>query len=102
MIEKYQQTMHDTLTKSMSDMKELFEVDKNHQKESFNAEISHLKDLISMSNNELRDDIKRVEERQYEVNKFRERLAIITASVKSLHRRLDIEIPTLLDEDKDL
>ncbi len=102
MIEKYQQTMHDTLTKSMSDMKELFEVDKNHQKESFNAEISHLKDLISMSNNELRDDIKRVEERQYEVNKFRERLAIITASVKSLHRRLDIEIPTLLDEDKDI
>ena len=99
MIEKYQENMQTTLTKSLADMKELFEVDKVHQRESFNAELHHIKDLISMTNSELREDIKRVEEKQQEVTKFRERLALLTASVRAIHKRLDIDIPPLMDNE---
>lgn len=101
MVEKYQIATHSLLEKSMADMKELLEANKEHQKETMNVEILHLRDLISMTNNEVREDIKRIEIRQEEVTHFRERLALLTASVKSLHKRLDIEVPALLDDSMD-
>lgn len=102
MVEKYQIATHSLLEKSMADMKELLEANKEHQKETMNVEILHLRDLISLTNSEIRDDIKRIEIRQEDVNKFRERLALLTASVKSLHKRLDIQVPALLDDDDKL
>lgn len=99
MVEKYQKAIHDLLEKSMADMKELLDANKEHQKETMNVEILHLRDLISMTNNEVREDIKRIEIRQEDVTRFRERLALLTASVKSLHKRLDIEVPALLEDD---
>ncbi len=101
MIEKYQRLTHDLLEKSMFDMKQLLDADKEHQRETMNVEILHLRDLISITNNEIRDDIKRLEVTQLEVNRFREKLALVCASVKSLHKRLDLQVPALLeDEDK--
>ena len=99
MIEKYQKITSDLLEKSMADMKELLEANKEHQKETMNVEILHLRDLISMTNNEIREDIRRIEIRQEDINKFRERLALLSASVKSLHKRLDLEVPPLLGDD---
>jgi hypothetical protein len=101
MIERYQQAMHDLLEKSMVDMKELLDANKEHQRETMNVEILHLRDLISMTNNEVREDIKRIEIQQKEIDKFRERLALVVSSVKSLHHRLDLEVPALLDDDRD-
>jgi phage FluMu gp28-like protein len=99
MIEKYQKLTHDLLEKSMKDMKELLDANDSHNKETLNVEILHLRDLIALTNNEIRDDIKRLEITQLEVNKFREKLALVCASVKSLHKRLDLQVPALLDEE---
>lgn len=99
MIEKYQKVTHELLEKSMKDMKELLDANDIHNKETLNVEILHLRDLISLTNNEIRDDIRRIEIRQEDVNKFRERLALLTASVKSLHKRLDVQVPALLDDE---
>lgn len=98
MMHEFQKDMKDMITKNMSDMRELLDANKEHQKESLEREITHIKDLIAMTSNETREDIKRLEMRQDQANHLREKYAVLAQSVKSLHKRLDIEPPTLLDE----
>lgn len=86
--------------KNMDDIKGLIQLHKEQQREVLNREISHIKDLISISNTETREDIKRLELAQQRSNRVKERLAIAESSLKSLHHRLDIEPPALID-DKD-
>lgn len=85
----------------MKDTKDMIQLSKDYQRETLSREISHIKDLISISNNEMREDIKRLEKAQRESNRVKERLAIAESSLKSLHHRLDIEPPILLESPKD-
>ena len=91
MIREYQENVKDAITKNMSDMKSLIDASKDQQRDSLNREISHIKDLIAITSNETREDIKRLEARQAESNRVKERLAIAENSLKSLHKRLDVE-----------
>jgi len=85
------------LKQNMHDMKEMIQMQKEQQRENLNREISHIKDLISISNNEMREDIKRLQEAQNRANHMQEKIALLNASVKSLHKRLDLDPPNLLE-----
>lgn len=100
MIADYQESMKSMMESNISDMRVLFNTNKEHQKDNLEREISHLKDLIALTNSEIREDIKRIEIGQESINKSKEKLVLLTASVKSLHKRLDIEVPPLLDSEE--
>ena len=51
-----------------------------------------------MSNAETRADIQRLELEQKESNNLKTKIAILSQSVKSLHHRLDVDPPALLEE----
>lgn len=91
MIRDYQENVKDAIIKNMADVRALIDASKDQQRDSLNREISHIKDLIAMTSNETREDIKRLEARQAESNRVKERLAIAENSLKSLHKRLDVE-----------
>ncbi len=99
MISDYQKNTQELLEKSMDDMKELLNTNRLNQKEALEREISHVQNLITLTTQEMHDDIRRIEVRLDEINKIRERTALLTASVKSLHHRLDIDLPPHLEED---
>lgn len=89
------------IKQNMKDMKDLLQLNKEQQRDVLNREISHIKDLIAMSNTEMREDIKRLEAAQKSSNMIKERLAIAENSLKSLHHRLDLEHPVLMDINKE-
>lgn len=101
MIKEYQEATQNLIANNMKDMKNLIDENKFHQKESLEREISHIKDLLNVSSMETREDIKRLEAAQRESNKIKERIALAEASLRSLHKRLDIESPTILRERDD-
>lgn len=101
LIKEYQEGMNEMLSKGMKDMKEMLDREKNNSHDNLNREIAHLKDLINISSNETREDIKRLEARQDQSNHLREKYALMAASLKSLHKRLDIEPPVLLSDEQD-
>lgn len=84
--------------KNIESMHDLLEASKAHQRENLEREISHLKDLVDITSRETREDIKRLEARQSESNRVKERLALAESSIRSLHKRLDIEPPLELPE----
>ena len=86
------------VSKNMEDMKGLIQLHRDQQNDALNREISHIKDLISISNTEMREDIKRLQQAQSKANHLQERIALINASVKSLHKRLDLDPPILMDK----
>lgn len=99
LIREYQEGMQEMLTKGMNDMKEMLDREKNNSHDNLNREIAHIKDLINISSNETREDIKRLEARQDQSNHLREKYALMAASLKSLHHRLDLEPPVLIEDD---
>lgn len=101
MMHDFQKDMKDLIVKNMQDMRELLDANKEHQKESLEREIAHIKDLLNVSSAETREDIKRLEAAQRESNRIKERIALAEASLKSLHKRMDIEPPMILHEDND-
>lgn len=98
MMHDYQEDIKDMISKNLSDMKNLIDENKMHQSEALGREVAHLKDLISMSNAETRADIQRLELEQKESNNLKTKIAILSQSVKSLHHRLDVDPPALLEE----
>lgn len=99
MMKEFQESMMELLSRNMSDMKELLDTQKENQRESLEREVSHLKDLISISSAETREDIKRLQVEQKESNNLKTKIAILAQSVKSLHHRLDLDPPVLLDDE---
>lgn len=99
MIKEYQEDTQDMIAKNMGDVKSLIDENKIHQSDSLSREVSHLRDLINMSNAETRAAIQRLEVEQKESNVLKMKFAVLAQSVKSLHKRLDIELPALLDDD---
>ena len=81
------------IKKNMQDTKELLQLNKEQQRESLAREIAHLKDLLNINNNEMRADIQRLEAAQKSSNMVKERTALLESSVRSLHKRLDLEPP---------
>lgn len=93
MIVEYQTDIKSTMEKHQMDMKELLNEEKSNSRESLAREVAHIRETLSMTINELRDDIKRLEQRQDESSKLREEVILLRQSVKSLHKRMDIDIP---------
>lgn len=100
MMHEFQEDMRQLISKNLADVKQLIDANKENQRESLNREISHIKDLIAMTSSETREDIKRLEMRQDQANHLREKYAVLAQSVKSLHKRLDIEPPALLEDEE--
>lgn len=100
MMATFQESMTELLSKNMADMRDLLDTQKEHQKEALEREISHLKDLIAISSNETRADIQRLQAEQKESNNLKMKLAVLAQSVKSLHHRLDIDPPVLLNDEE--
>ena len=100
MMSTFQESMTELLSKNMADMRDLLDTQKEHQKEALEREISHLKDLIAISSNETRADIQRLQAEQKESNNLKMKLAVLAQSVKSLHHRLDIDPPVLLNDEE--
>ena len=99
MMATFQESIIDLLSKNMAEMRDLLDTQKEHQKEALEREIAHLKDLIAISSNETRADIQRLQAEQKESNNLKTKIAVLMQSVKSLHHRLDIDPPVLLEED---
>lgn len=93
MVEKGQEETRDLIRENMQDMKKALNDQKEDQALALTHEISHVKDTLSITINEIRDDIRRLENNQNENAKLKEELIILRQSVKSLHKRLDIEVP---------
>ena len=99
MMHEFQEDMKDLISKNLKDVKDLIDANKENQRDALNREITHIKDMISMTANETREDIKRLELRQDQANHLREKYATMAASLKALHHRLDLEPPALLEEE---
>ena len=63
-------------------------------------EITRLKEKSEDDMRNVREDISRLEKKQEESNRVKERTAIVEASLRSLHKRLDIEPPISIKEDE--
>ena len=87
------------IEKNNQETRNMFQSYKENQKESLSREIAHLKDLIELNAREQREDIKRLQSAQAESNRVKERLAIAEASLKSLHKRLDVEPPVFTNKE---
>lgn len=88
-----QEATQEMLIKGMNDVKEILDREKNNSRESLSREISHIRETLAMTVNEIREDIRRLDQNQNETIRMREELALLRQSVKSLHKRMDIEIP---------
>ena len=89
MMNEFQDKMINLLTQSMNEVKAIIDKEKNNSRENLGREIAHIKDLLNMTSNETREDIKRLETAQRESNMVKERTALLEASVRSVHKRLD-------------
>lgn len=93
MVIKGQEDTKEIIKENMQEMKDALNDQKEDQASALAHEISHVKDTLSITINEIRDDIRRLETNQNETIRLREDLSLLKASVRSLHKRLDIEIP---------
>ena len=98
MIYEYQESMLSLLTKSIEDMKQLLDREKNNSREAWQNEITHLRELVNINSNETRADIQRLQAEQEKSNNIKMKVALLTSSVKSLHRRLDVDPPIALED----
>jgi predicted nucleic acid-binding Zn-ribbon protein len=102
MVIKGQEDTKEIIKENMQEMKDTLDDQKEDQASALAHEISHVKDTLSITINEIRDDIRRLETNQNETIRLREDLSLLKASVRSLHKRLDIEIPdSIRNHDRD-
>lgn len=97
MMHDFQEDMKAMILKNLQDVKDMMASNKENQRESLEREVTHIKDILNISSTETREDIKRLEAAQRESNKIKERIALAEASLRSLHKRLDIEPPINLN-----
>ena len=93
MIKESQEETKELLRQNMQDVKDMLDEQKEVQNSALSREILHVKDTLNLTINEIRDDIRRLEMNQNENAKLREEVILLRSSVKSLHKRLDVEIP---------
>lgn len=100
MMREFQEDIKGMISSNIKDMEQMLEMQRDHARENLEREVNHLRDLVNMSSAETREDIRRLEAAQKESNNIKMKVAILAQSVKSLHRRLDIEPPALLEEEE--
>ena len=93
MFEKSQEENKELLRQNMQDVKDMLDAQKDDQNAAMSKEIAHVRENLTLTISEIRDDIRRLELSQNENAKLREELILLRSSVKSLHKRLDVEIP---------
>ena len=101
MIHEYQEDMKEMLKNNIDDMKVLIDKEKNSSRESLKNEITHLRELVNINASETRADIQRLQMEQKESNNLKMKVAVLTSSVKALHKRLDLEPSPLLNSGED-
>ena len=102
LIAGYQEDMKATIEKYQEDMKDLIDEEKSNSKESLSREVAHIRETLSININEIRDDIRRLEQSQNENARLREDLSLLKQSLRAIHHRLDLDIPSNLKrEDED-
>lgn len=101
MLHDYQESMFTLISKNMDDMKQLLDREKSNSREAWQNEIAHLRELVNINANETRADIQRLEAKQEKSNHIKERLVLAESSLKSLHKRLDIEPPVILRNEEE-
>ena len=99
MVVKGQEDMKGLLSQSINDMKEMLNKEKNNSREALQNEIAHLRELVNINASETRADIQRLQQEQKESNNLKTKVALISSSVKALHHRLDLDPPTLLEDE---
>lgn len=101
MMHEFQEDMKALIERNLNDVKGMIDSNKETQRESLEREVSHIKDILNISSTETREDIKRLEVAQRESNKIKERIALAEASLRSLHKRLDLDPPINLKDSED-
>lgn len=101
MMKEYQEDIKGMISSNIKDMEQMLKMQRDHARENLEREVNHLRDLVNMSSTETREDIRRLEAAQRESNKIKERLALAEASLRSVHKRLDIEVPVALKREEE-
>lgn len=101
MMREFQEDIKGMISSNIKDMEQMLEMQRDHARENLEREVNHLRDLVNMSSAETREDIKRLESAQRESNRVKERLALAEASLRSVHKRLDIEVPAALKREEE-
>jgi predicted nucleic acid-binding Zn-ribbon protein len=101
-VEKSQEVMKELIEKNLQDVKDMIDTQKENQDDALKREVGHIKETLDFNIREIRDDIRRLESFQSENAKLREEISLLKQSVRSLHKRLDIEIPdSIRNHDED-
>ena len=101
-VEKSQEAMKELIEKNLQDVKDMIDTQKENQDDALKREVGHIKETLDFNIREIRDDIRRLESFQSENAKLREEISLLKQSVRSLHKRLDIEIPdSIRNHDED-
>lgn len=90
---KCQSDMKEIMLQNIQDVKEMLEDNKENARNSLITEIQHIKETWTLSINEIREDIRRLEMNQSETIRLREDLSLLKQSVRALHHRLDLDVP---------
>lgn len=90
---KCQSDMKEIMIQNIQDVKEMLENNKENARNSLITEIQHIKETWTLSINEIREDIRRLEMNQSETIRLREDLSLLKQSVRALHHRLDLDVP---------
>ena len=90
---KCQSDMKEIMVQNIQDVKDMLEDNKENARNSLITEIKHIKETWTLSINEIREDIRRLEMNQSETIRLREDLSLLKQSVRALHHRLDLDIP---------
>ena len=93
--------MKDIMVQNMQDVKDMLEENKENARNSLFTEVQHIKETLSLTINEIRDDIRRLEQSQNENARMREELSLLKQSVRAIHHRLDLEIPDHIKSHED-
>jgi len=70
-------------------LKETMQLSEKNSKENINQEINHLKEYFNCQFCDVKEDIGRLEHKQEESNKVKERIVVLEQSSKSFHKRQD-------------
>lgn len=98
---KCQSDMKELMVQNIQDVKDMLEDNKENAHNSLITEIQHIKETWTLSINEIREDIRRLEMNQSETVRLREDLSLLKQSVRALHHRLDLDIPDNIKHHED-
>lgn len=88
-VESSNKANKEFFTATVSHLKESMQLSEKNGKENISQEISHLKEFFDCKLCDVKEDIGRLERKQEESNKVKERIVVLEQSSKSFHKRQD-------------